>query len=85
MLKSSDGKDTKKELSPNLSKLVLKMFMNAKSTKTSCSGSQQPICSPVSLWDLDILSFIFLRNEDKDGLVSCLYPMLCASVRGGFC
>jgi hypothetical protein len=51
MLKSSDGKDTKKELSPNLSKLVLKMFMNAKSTKSSCSGSQQPICSPVSLWN----------------------------------
>ena len=39
----------------------------------------------LSLIDLDILSFIFLRNEDKDGLVSCLYPMLCASVRGGFC
>lgn len=51
MLKSSDAKDTKKELSPSLSKLVLKMFMNTKSTKTSCSGSQQPVCSPVSLWN----------------------------------
>ncbi|XP_063432002.1 uncharacterized protein LOC134714575 [Mytilus trossulus] len=46
----SSPKGSKKELSPSLSKLVLKMFMNSKSTAETCSEPQKSVCSPVTLW-----------------------------------
>ncbi|CAC5399936.1 unnamed protein product [Mytilus coruscus] len=44
------SKGSKKELSPSLSKLVLKMFMNTKSSAETCSEPQQSVCTPVTLW-----------------------------------